>query len=252
VATQPKGQFPVYIPPADAKPYLDPLNNVLVAVVSFNTLQLTKNCITSLRAYYPNIYVAVVDNGSTDGSREYVLTLKDTEKYAVVVNDENYGHGVGLVQAISIRPTEFFFTLHSDCEFREGGLLEFMLGRMRDNTALYAIGPVVPVRRSNCTAIEDFKGTYDATMFPYVRPYAALFRRSMYEALAPIITNGAPFFANLVDAYCHHMALEDCPVDNYVFHHAGGTRRMYLGEWWLPSADEARQAWDLSRTPRVF
>mgnify|MGYP005743000303 CR=1 FL=1 len=48
---------------------------VSVIIVSFNTKDLTRNCLASLRDQYAEAHVVVVDNASKDGSAEMVLSL---------------------------------------------------------------------------------------------------------------------------------------------------------------------------------
>ncbi len=69
---------------------------VSVVMPSYNSKELLRNCLQSLfKTKYPNFEVVVVDDGSTDGSYEYLQKLSKTqEKLKVVKNDRNYGPSV--------------------------------------------------------------------------------------------------------------------------------------------------------------
>mgnify|MGYP002635667869 CR=1 FL=1 len=64
---------------------------VSVIIVSFNTRDLTRNCLASLRDKYSEAHVVVVDNASKDGSAEMVRSeFPDVELIAI---DRNAGFG---------------------------------------------------------------------------------------------------------------------------------------------------------------
>ncbi|WP_048746139.1 glycosyltransferase family 2 protein, partial [Paenibacillus sp. P22] len=61
-----------------------------IVMLTFNQLEYTKQCIESIRSYTePNTYeLIIVDNGSTDGSREW---LAEQEDIRLLLNEENVG-----------------------------------------------------------------------------------------------------------------------------------------------------------------
>lgn len=65
---------------------------VAAVVVTFNRLALLKECISSLRAQtYKDFDIIVVNNGSTDGTKEYLDSLSDV----VVIHQDNVGGAGG-------------------------------------------------------------------------------------------------------------------------------------------------------------
>ncbi len=61
-----------------------------IIIISYNSLELTKNCINSIISTYPSAKITVVDNASTDGSVESI-----SESFPIVEiirNDKNYGY----------------------------------------------------------------------------------------------------------------------------------------------------------------
>lgn len=71
---------------------MENINNCLICVLTCNHLNFTKLCIDYLlkntHAKYP---ILVIDNGSTDGTVEYLKKLKETGTIDVVLNGENLG-----------------------------------------------------------------------------------------------------------------------------------------------------------------
>src|SRR5436190_13832890 len=75
-----------------------------IVVVNFNTARLISQLLFSLyrilgRSEFTT--VVVVDNGSTDGSREILESLWEAQLIHLVANDEQQYHGPGLNQGIS-------------------------------------------------------------------------------------------------------------------------------------------------------
>ncbi len=73
----------------------EPLSSqVSIVVVTWNALDYTRTCLESIfsRTAYPELDVVVVDNGSTDGTIEYLRSL---ERVTVVENGENLGFARG-------------------------------------------------------------------------------------------------------------------------------------------------------------
>src|SRR5690606_29025561 len=75
----------------------DPLLSIVV--VSFNTRELTRRCLASLRAHTGGIptQVIVVDNASADGSAEMVR--REYPEVELVANDDNRGFAAANNQA---------------------------------------------------------------------------------------------------------------------------------------------------------
>ena len=77
---------------------------VAIIILNWNNFEATSDCLKSLENIeYPNYQVIVVDNGSTDGSRERLV--KEFEWPRIILNGENLGfsagNNVGIKEALS-------------------------------------------------------------------------------------------------------------------------------------------------------
>lgn len=85
---------------------------VTIIVLSFNTLKCLKECIASVLQYTDKkLYeLLIIDQGSKDGSREYIKSLDC--KY--IFNEENVGYAAGCNQGIKASNLAYVCLLNSD------------------------------------------------------------------------------------------------------------------------------------------
>jgi GT2 family glycosyltransferase len=89
---------------------------VSIVILSFNHLKDTIECLESVRKIeYPNFDIIVVDNGSADGSAEYIK--KNFPEVTVLENKENLGYAagnnVGIRHALTNK-AEYILLLNND------------------------------------------------------------------------------------------------------------------------------------------
>jgi GT2 family glycosyltransferase len=95
---------------------------VSIAIVSYNTRDLLRRCLATIaasgttRAYE----VIVVDNASTDGSREMVA--EDYPGVCVLANGENAGYSRAVNQAIRAAAGRYVLVLNPDIEVLDGAI----------------------------------------------------------------------------------------------------------------------------------
>jgi GT2 family glycosyltransferase len=94
-------------------------------MVTFNRLNLTKLTLESLyKTTEREFNLVIVDNGSSDGTVEYLKTLKNI---TLILNSENQGiavgRNVGLLEADKFK-TDYFCTIDNDVELPTGWLEE--------------------------------------------------------------------------------------------------------------------------------
>ncbi len=108
----PTGKFRVHRE-RSARKYMDYTTHISVIIVNWNGLRFLKDCLTSVfRQDYPLLEVIFVDNGSTDGSLEFVK--REFPRAIVVENKENLGFAAGNNRGIEVSKGEYVMTLNND------------------------------------------------------------------------------------------------------------------------------------------
>ena len=118
-----------------------------VIVVSFNTKELTLRCVNALCSEPAVATVCVVDNGSTDGSREALIhrsyeqnVSQDGPRLKVECLIENRGFGAANNLGISATGAEFVALINSDA-FVLSGALERLCSYLRGFPEVGLVGP---------------------------------------------------------------------------------------------------------------
>jgi len=117
-----------------------------IMMVTYNRLELTKRMLESLFETTDSDYrLIIVDNGSTDGSKDWLEDLKDEIKipYHLHLNPENMGIAVGRNQGLFLADKygaedEYLCTIDNDIELPKNWLSN-CLDLIKDNSRL-AIG----------------------------------------------------------------------------------------------------------------
>ncbi|MBM3746393.1 MAG: glycosyltransferase [Acidobacteria bacterium] len=118
-----------------------------IVVVTYDNLPLTRDCLESIwrHTLYPNYEVVVVDNGSADGTQDYLAHLEGQHSnLRVVLNRENRGFSVANNQGIVMTSGDVVVLLNNDTIVTRGWLGGLLLPLRRDRT----IGMVGPVTNS--------------------------------------------------------------------------------------------------------
>lgn len=92
---------------------MNTIENVTVIVPSHNTLNHLKNTYKSIRKYYPTIKVIIVDDASTDGTGDWLLTIQDSN-LITVIDVERKGHTYWYDEGMRMSSTAICAILHSD------------------------------------------------------------------------------------------------------------------------------------------
>ncbi|OIV43209.1 glycosyltransferase family 2 protein [Flavobacterium johnsoniae] len=99
---------------------------VSIIIVNYNTREITFNCIQSIfeHTQLVEFEVIVVDNASSDGSREYIKTNFPTVK--VISSKENVGFGRANNLGAKYAKGDFLFLLNSDTILIENSIQKFI------------------------------------------------------------------------------------------------------------------------------
>ncbi len=102
----------------------DPRPEVSIVIPTFNRLDLTRRCLHSLyrTTFGKQVEILVVDNGSTDGTREFLLAEKTTGRLGAIFNGTNLGFAVACNQGARMARGRLLLFLNNDTEARFGWL----------------------------------------------------------------------------------------------------------------------------------
>ncbi len=114
-----------------------------VIVLAWNKLAVTKSFVESFFAHTTvNCRLIIIDNGSTDGTAEYLALLKGNEKISVkaVINPENLGFVQGMNQGIALSNAPYVCLANNDLLFTDGWLEE-IIRLFESNSAIGVLNP---------------------------------------------------------------------------------------------------------------
>ncbi len=111
-----------------------------LVIVNYNTREDLRACILSARESLGEVAMVVVDNGSSDGSREMVRG--DFPFVRLLENPGNPGYASACNRGIEATREPYVFILNSDVEFTAGGLEE-MIEYLDAHPEVGALGPML-------------------------------------------------------------------------------------------------------------
>lgn len=221
---------------------------VSIIIVNWNGKELLSECVPSVfSSVYPNYEIILVDNGSTDGSVEFIR-----EKYSevkIIKLDRNYGfakgNNIGIEEALKDKNVRYIALLNNDTKVDKNWLSELVkvaesdekigmcaLKILRidnpmviDSTgAVFKLGSIVSNR--GCGKID--KGQYDKKLdIVGACGASGLFKRQMLEEIGLFDED---FFAYYEDAELSWRAYKKGWNARYVptsvvYHKGGGTSK---------------------------
>ncbi len=145
-----------------------------VIVISYNTREMTLNCLRALYAGLGNLKaeVFVIDNASTDGSAEAVRAAFPAAQ--VIENSGNTGFGAANNQAMQMASGEYFLLLNSDA-FVEPEAVPALVDYARSHPEIGAAGP----------RLLNGDGTLQLSCFRYPSPLGVWLEQLWVSALLP-------------------------------------------------------------------
>lgn len=91
------------------------VNNVTLVIPTYNNLKHIKNAYTSIRKYYPTLELVLLDDGSSDGTFEWLESIKEEDENVVLYqSEERVGHTILYDVGIDMAKTEIIGIIHAD------------------------------------------------------------------------------------------------------------------------------------------
>ncbi len=117
-------------------------------VVSYNKLPYTRLCLEGMLTCVPRPrQIIVVDNGSTDGSREFLSgdffrqCRNNSVDYALLNNEENLGACTARNQALALANSKYIAFVDNDLAVRSRSWLAVLAQRLESRLRLGLVGP---------------------------------------------------------------------------------------------------------------
>ena len=91
------------------------VNNVTLVIPTYNNLKHIKNAYTSIRKYYPTLELILLDDGSSDGTFEWLTETKSNDDNVVLYqSEERVGHTILYDVGIDMAKNEIIGIIHAD------------------------------------------------------------------------------------------------------------------------------------------
>ena len=211
---------------------------VSIIVLAYNQLSYTKACLDSIFQYTSQIKtpfeVIVVDNGSTDGTAEFLQGLEKPGNIKVISNKENVGFPKANNQGAEIARGEYVCLLNNDT-IVTSEWLEKLLRCIRSDSKLAAVGPYTShssgyqrVDNSGYKGIEELhkfatKFSGQEIEVDFLVFFCCLIKRQVWDELGGLDVDFGK--GNFEDNLFCYRAIEKgykLKVANCFIHHAGG------------------------------
>ena len=117
---------------------------VSVVVLTYNNLRFTRACLKSLEVNtcYPDWELVLVDNASTDGSRDYLAEYAQGKPWVQLVqNDRNLGFAAGNNRGLETATGDYLVVLNNDTYVTRGWLLD-LVRHLKKDPQLGLVGAV--------------------------------------------------------------------------------------------------------------
>lgn len=153
-----------------------------ITIVSYNTCELTKQCLQSIAANQGNITseIYVVDNNSSDGTVEMIT--KEFPSVNLIVNKDNKGLAAATNQGLFPSEGRYLLALNSDTELKPGAfetLVRFMDEHPRAGGAMPKL--ILPDGGDH-PRVWGNKPTLKAELIAYIAPLSKWATKALPEA----------------------------------------------------------------------
>jgi GT2 family glycosyltransferase/2-polyprenyl-3-methyl-5-hydroxy-6-metoxy-1,4-benzoquinol methylase len=241
-----------------------------IIVLTYNQLRYTRQCIDSvLRHTDPPYELILVDNGSTDGTPDYLRSIRGAK---VVLNGENLGFAAGNNQGLALATGDNIVLLNNDAVVTDGWLTRMTDALQRDPSIGF-VGPrsnqvsgpqlIARVPYATMNDMERFaaeRAAHNAGLgssATFVVGFCLLVRRAVIDKIGGLDTRfGSGNYED--NDFCLRAVLGGWTgwiADDAFVHHYGS--RTFIGEgidqrhFMRKNADLFVRKWDLTRDPQT-
>ncbi len=252
-----------------------------VIIVTYNNLSLNELCLRSLfhETDWPNLEVIVVDNGSTDGTRDLLQAMASQHpNLRTILNEANRGFAAANNQGLREAIGQYLVLLNNDTAVTRGWL-STLIRHLSNDKEIGLIGPVTNEIGNEAKVAAGYRSLsempawaaeyvrqHDGDLFeiPMLAMFCVAMRRDVFKRVGFLDERfGIGMFED--DDYARRVIAAGyqirCARDSFV-HHAGSAsfkklasddyfqlfernRQLYEEKWgelWQPHEDEAAKA----------
>jgi glycosyltransferase involved in cell wall biosynthesis len=211
---------------------------VSICVVNYKTEELTRVCLKSIRANtdYPDYEVIVVDNDSGDTSLEYLRSLKWIrliERHGDVPEGGSPAQGTALDIGLKNASGEFFVAMHSDTFIRRADWLDFLIGKLSENSSACAGSGKLDIKPEWQKTLKRFTDLRGLLRFIaggkrdsfYIRAICAIYRTGVlleenlgFAKNTDKITCAKQLYLDLLGKNYKCNAISSAEMSRYVYH----------------------------------
>ncbi len=175
-----------------------------IIVLTYNKLEVTKLFFESLKKVGLPIRVIVIDNASSDNTRDYLKTLENSEKctFDIIFNRDNDGFVNGMNQGIAISKSPYVCLANNDLIFTEQWLDE-IIGLFEKNNDIGVLNPNSNTLGSNPVegqSLESFAGElhkrYKGVFveMPFCIGFCMVIRKALLDKVGGLSKEYVPMF----------------------------------------------------------
>ncbi|WP_168204839.1 glycosyltransferase [Noviherbaspirillum sp. UKPF54] len=248
--------------------------SVSVIVVTYNNLNLTRACLQSLdeRSDYDRMEIIVVDNASSDGSKEFLAEWASTGKNRkLILNEDNRGFAAANNQGLTIAGGDYLVLLNNDT-YVTSGWVRTMVQHLEGDKSVGILGPVtnnigneakIEIAYDNMDEMARNAASYTRRHIGHIFDmrtaafFCVMMPREVYERVGPLDeVFGRGFFED--DDYCRRVEQIGrrvvCAEDVFIHHNLSASfnklknqerqalfeqnKKVYEAKWgaWMPHA----------------
>jgi len=248
------------------------LPKISVIVLTYNNIELTKACLESIlkESNYPNLELIIVDNASTDDTRNWLKIFAiEHPRVKVIINSSNLGFAAGNNIGLAAATGDYLVLLNNDTVVTHNWVMTLM-HHLRDDPTIGLIGPVtnnignearINIAYGSMDEMKVQAARYSRNHVGEVYPlrtaafFCVMMHRSTYEKVGPLDEAfGRGFFED--DDYCRRIEKIGlrivCAEDVFVHHHLSASfnklkqaerqqlfednKKIYEAKWgeWIP------------------